>query len=501
MHALSLEITGLSRSFGALRALDDVSLSVRPGTVHALLGGNGAGKTTLVNCVMGLLKADAGAMLLDGAPFNPSGPRDAQARGIGMVHQHFTLAPALTGAENLVAARSGGPAVLNWRAETAALEKFMARMPFRAQLARPAGALATGERQKLEILKLLYLGQRLLILDEPTSALTPDEADDILGHLRAMARRGEISVLMITHKLREAAAYCDDVTILRRGARIGGGRAGDFSAQALAAMMTGDFPARPAAARAPPLERPVLEISGLHVEGDGGRDSVGGLDLTVNAGEILGIAGVAGNGQGALIAALCGQRCPGAGEMRVHGELFVPGRAAFKRLKIFILPGDAPKNAAAADMSVAENLALRSFDTPPLSRLRWALSLKALRARAQELIAGWKIQTPSPQTPLRHLSGGTAQRVALARELSEDADLLILAGPCAGLDIAAAAEARAAILAQRGRGAAVLLVSEDLDEILELCDRVAVMSEGKIIHLTTAAAADRAALGRAMAGR
>jgi ABC-type uncharacterized transport system ATPase subunit len=233
----SLETIGMTKVFGSLVALDDVSINVPAGSFHALLGENGAGKSTLVKCIMGFYVPDRGTLLLDGQEAQVRNPRDAQALGVGMVYQHFTLVPSLTAAENLVASRADAPAVINWRKERRALESFLDRMPFRVPLDRPVSSLAAGEKQKLEILKLLYLNQRFLILDEPTSVLTPGEADEILGLLRDMAHRGEITVAMISHKFREVEAFCDDVSVLRRGVKVGGGKVGVLSTREMAAMM------------------------------------------------------------------------------------------------------------------------------------------------------------------------------------------------------------------------------------------------------------------------
>ena len=248
-RAPSLETIGMSKSFGALRALQDVSIQVPAGSFHALLGENGAGKSTLVKCIMGFYIPDKGQLMLDGSEAAVRNPRDAQALGVGMVYQHFTLVPALTAAENLVVSRADAPSFIDWRKERKSLESFLDRMPFRVPLGKPVSGMAAGEKQKLEILKLLYLDQRFLILDEPTSVLTPGEADEILGLLRDMAHRGEITVAMISHKFREVEAFCDDFTVLRRGARVGGGKVGAVSTREMAAMMIGDAVVRPSAAR------------------------------------------------------------------------------------------------------------------------------------------------------------------------------------------------------------------------------------------------------------
>jgi len=502
VRAPSLETIGMSKSFGALKALQDVSIQAPAGSFHALLGENGAGKSTLVKCIMGFYKPDRGQLLIDGTEATVRNPRDAQALGVGMVYQHFTLVPALTAAENLVASRADAPAVIDWRKERKALEAFLDTMPFRVPLKKPVSAMAAGEKQKLEILKLLYLNQRFLILDEPTSVLTPGEADEILGLLRDMAHRGEITVAMISHKFREVEAFCDDFTVLRRGARVGGGKVGAVSTRDMAAMMIGDAVVRPSAARSAtrPEGGATLEIAGLFAESDEGRDAVNGFDIKVRPGEIVGVAGVSGNGQSELVEALSGQRPIKLGQVLIRDVNFEPTRDHYDRFKVFGLPEEPLKNASVPTMSVAENMAFRRFDKAPMSRLGFWLSREPMRATARDLISRYNVKTPSTETQIRDLSGGNVQRAVLARELSGDVDVLIVANPCFGLDFASVADIRAQIMEQRNRGAAVLLVSGDPDAVLELSDRIAVMSGGKVAYLTEAAGADRTTIGRYMAG-
>ncbi len=499
MSALKLDAVSMTKRFGAFTALDDVSLTVAPGSVHALLGENGAGKSTIVKCVMGYYAPTAGQVMVDDREVAIANPRDAHALGIGMVYQHFTLVPSLTAAENLVLSRGEIPQVIDWRSERKALAAFMERMPFQVPLEREAGSLAAGEKQKLEILKQLYLDRRFLILDEPTSVLTPDEADEVLGFLRDLARAGKISILLITHKFREVMAFADTVSVLRRGRKVGGGAVADLDPQAMAAMMVGaERIAEPAQREARDAGEMRLEVEGLAADNDAGRPAVRGVSLVVRAGEILGIAGVSGNGQSELVQVLAGQRS-GAGTVRVHGEDYEPTRERMHALKIFSLPEEPLRNACAPTMSVSENLALRRFDLPPMAKGVW-LNRGAMRDRARDLIARYGIKTRSPEQPIATLSGGNVQRMVLARELSEQINVLIVANPCFGLDFAAVAEIRSQIMAARNRGAAVLLVSEDLDELLELADRIAVMSEGKLVYEIPIASADVATIGRHMAG-
>ena len=500
-RAIGLETVGIGKIFGPLVALDNVSIKVPAGSFHALLGENGAGKSTLVKCIMGFYQPDSGQVLVNGHEIAVKNPREARAAGIGMVYQHFTLVPSLTGAENLVISRLDVPAVIDWTAEHKRLDAFLGTMPFRVPLDVPVSQLAAGEKQKLEILKQLYLDQRFLILDEPTSVLTPGEADEMLGLVRGMTERGEITVLMISHKFREVTAFADDVTVLRRGRLAGQGRVADLTPDAMARMMIGDTAIRARAERKVQSQQPVvLELAALFADDDEGLPAIEAVNLKVHAGEIVGIAGVSGNGQSELVEVLSGQRELRDGRIFIHNVGFEPTREAMARLKVFGLPEEPLKNATVPTMTVAENIAFRSFDRPPMASLGWWLKPGPIREKARELIARYRVKTPSTETPIANLSGGNVQRAVLARELSGDVDVLIVANPCFGLDFASVAEIRAQIMEQRNNGAAVLLVSEDLDEVLELSDRVAVMSGGTITYVAPTAETDRTTIGSHMAG-
>ncbi|WP_423065474.1 ABC transporter ATP-binding protein [Devosia sp. CN2-171] len=500
-RAPSLEAIGMTKIFGALRALDDVSIKVEAGSFHALLGENGAGKSTLVKCIMGFYSADKGTVLLDGQEVSIKTPRDARANGIGMVYQHFTLVPSLTAAENLVISRADAPSVIDWGRERKALATFMDEMPFRVPLDTQVSQLSAGEKQKLEILKLLYLDQRFMILDEPTSVLTPGEADEMLGLLGGMADRKEITVLMISHKFREVKAFCDHFTVLRRGRYTGSGDAQAVSVPDMSAMMIGDTTIRERASRKKHNEgADRLELAAVFAEDSEGADVVKSVNLKVKAGEIVGIAGVSGNGQSQLVEVLSGQRPLSDGAIFINGEQFEPKRGSFDKYKVFGLPEEPLKNATVPKMSVAENIAFRSFDKPPVAKLGWWMSPGPMKAKARELIAKYRVKTQGPDAPIETLSGGNVQRAVLARELSGDVDVLIVANPCFGLDFASVSEIRSQIMEQRNKGAAVLLVSEDLDEILELADRVAVMSGGTINYISRIEDTDRNTIGQHMAG-
>lgn len=520
MHALELEILGAGKSFGSFRALDEVSLKIRAGTIHALLGENGAGKSTLVKGLVGYSPLDQGSVMADRREVDIRGARTPSQLGIGMVYQHFTLAPSLNVAENLLLARGDLPWRIRWGSERAALEEFMARMPFRLALDRAVSSLSAGEKQKLEILKQLYLRRRFLILDEPTSVLTPQEADEVLGLMHALTRQQELTVLMITHKFHEVSAYADDVTVLRKGRLVGSARVADTSPDELAHWMMGHARQEKAQVARPavPAQAPVgLEVRDLTVNNDRGVAAVRALSLQVRQGEIVGLAGISGNGQKELVEALLGQRRHLQGEIHVAGAPYAATRAEMRRLRVFALPEEPLRNACIPGMSVAENMALRNFDVAPFKRGGWRIDRAAMKRQAQSLISAFNVKPPLPERAIGTLSGGNVQRAVLARELGEHAaagdahhgdnatapNVLIVANPVFGLDFASVADIHARLLQARARGAAVLLVSEDLDELLELSDRILVMTEGRIVHVAQDVAtqgADRAALGRWMAG-
>lgn len=501
MNPPMLEITNLTKRFGTLTALDSVSMMLRSGTFHALLGENGAGKSTLVKCVMGFYTPTSGEIKVDGRVCAIASPRDAQQYGIGMVYQHFTSIPAMTVAENLILSRSSGALIIDWKTELSHLKTFMATAPFKLPLNSIVGQLAAGEKQKLEILKQLYLQSKILILDEPTSVLTPQEADEILGLVRQEVTAGHLSVLLISHKMREVTAFVDEITVLRRGKLSGQGKVSELSVPDITAMMMGDR-------RVPkPVEKVqgerskiVLEVQNLHVDKDNGLPAVLGVDLRVHTHEIVGIAGVAGHGQRELIEALAGARPITEGKVIVNGKRYHATRAEMFQHGIFVLPEEPLKNACVPHMSVEENLALRTFDREPQSKKGW-LIFRAIRAAAQELIAAFKIKTPSPETPVRNLSSGNVQRTVLARELSaQHIQLFMTANPCFGLDFAAVEDIHSQILEARNRGVAVLLVSEDLDELLKLSDRILVMSGGKFVYEKAIEHVEFAEIGRRMTG-
>jgi ABC-type uncharacterized transport system ATPase subunit len=512
--ALALETYQLTKRFGSFTAMDHVTMKVEPGTVHALLGENGAGKSTLVKCVAGFQRAEEGSILIDGREQDIANPVVARALGIGMVYQHFTLAPGMTVAENLLLAADRVPHLIDWTAKRAELTAFLATTPFSLDLDACPSELAAGEKQKLELLKQLYLKPRLLILDEPTSVLTPQEADEVLGHVREFAKSGQCTVIIITHKFREVMAYADHVTVLRRGKAVHHCAVTDTTPALLAQAMMGEMASAPESSeKNVPLAlvesaqtatnlvatTPALRVDSLTALGDRGTLALHGVSFAVQPGEILGVAGVSGNGQRELVEALVGQRVRLSGQVQVMGQPYTATRTQNRSLKVRSLPEEPLRNACVGDLSVAENMALRDFDQTPLMRggiLRFA----AWRTRAKAWIAEYGIKTQGAGAPIRSLSGGNVQRAVLARELAGDINVLIAANPVFGLDFAAVREIHTRLRQVRGKGAGVLLISEDLDELLELSDRIVVMSEGKVVFEVSAKDADRKVLGAHMGG-
>jgi general nucleoside transport system ATP-binding protein len=514
MNALRLETFELTKRFGALTALDRVSFKVQPGTVHALLGENGAGKSTLVKCIAGFQVAEAGSVVIDERERAIPNPITARALGIGMVYQHFTSAPGMSVAENILLAGNQIPQVIRWREQRTQLQRFIESTPFRLNLDACPSELAAGEKQKLELLKQLYLKPRLLILDEPTSVLTPQEADDVLGHVRDIAHRGECTVLLITHKFREVEAYADHVTVLRRGAMVFDADVADVGRTQLAEAMMGSKQGQGASEdqsvvrsvlRARPAPRslqsdiPALQIQNLNVHGDRGVLAVNGLSLSLYSGEILGIAGVSGNGQRELVEAITGQRKKHTGTVLVAGKPYHASRAENRLRRVRCLSEEPLRSACVAEMTVAENMALRDFDEPPLC-VGGMLRPAGWRSRARQWIADYGIKTQGEIAPMKSLSGGNVQRAVLARELAGAIKVLIAANAVFGLDFAAVQEIHTRLRQVRDAGAGVLLISEDLDELLELSDRILVISEGRLVYETTAASADRNLLGTHMGG-
>ncbi|MCP1673519.1 simple sugar transport system ATP-binding protein [Natronocella acetinitrilica] len=499
--APSVSVWKLGKRFGELQALDDVSLEFDSGCFHAILGENGAGKSTLVKCMLGFYTPTTGSVSVNRKEREIRTPREAHQAGLGMVYQHFTLVPSMTVAENLVLGLDPVPAFVSWRQQREAMAAFIEKTPFNIDIDRQVSTLAAGEKQKLEIIKQLYLGRRFIVLDEPTSVLTPAEADQILGLMRELTDSGVISVVLITHKLREVQRFAREVSVLRGGRYVGGGAVADYSMDALAELMVGRDRIPEAAPRTGAQRGGVvLSIRDLAVDSDRGVPAVRDVSLDVRAGEILGVAGVSGNGQRELVETLAGQRPRVSGEIMLNGESFRPRRQFLRKHGVYLLSEEPLHNSAVKTMSVADNLALRNFDEPELTTGGgYFVRRGAIRRQAERLIDDYGIRTQGAEARLDTLSGGNVQRTVLARELSGNVSLLIAQNPCFGLDLAAVAEIRNRIVAARNKGASVLLISEDLDEILELSDRIVVMFDGAVAYETDRETADVRTIGRYMA--
>jgi simple sugar transport system ATP-binding protein len=495
-----LDITGLSKSFGAVHANRDVTMHVDRGEIVALLGENGAGKSTLVRQIFGLITPDTGTIAVKGDLARIRDPKDAIARGIGMVHQHFQLVPVMTVAENMAL---GHETTHGLRLDLGAARDMVRDLAARHGLAvDPDTAvedLPVGTQQRVEILKALSRRVDLLILDEPTAVLTPQETDELLGVMRELAAGGT-SIVFITHKLREVLAVADRVYVLRQGAVVGEVQAAETDARQLATLMVGrevvlrvDKP--PATAGAT-----VLEVEDLHALDDRGLTAVDGFSLTVRSGEIVGVAGVEGNGQRELVECIAGMRPSVSGRIRLADEDITRADPHQTHLAgLGHIPEDREKHGLVGGHSIADNLVLNRFDEEPFA-VRGVRQPAAVRENAEGLREEFDIRTPDVDTPAGALSGGNKQKVVVAREMSAEPRLLVAAQPTRGVDVGSIEFIHRRIVAARDAGAAVLLVSAELDEVLSLADRVAVIHSGRVVAEVDGAEADRTEIGRLMAG-
>lgn len=501
MAEFILEALNICKAFGGVAALDDVSLKLKHHSFHALLGENGAGKSTLVKCIMGYYQPDSGQLLFNNKQEVMSSPQIAAAKGIGMVYQHFTLIPNMTIAENILLSRPDVPLVIPWKTAIEELTAKMQGMPFQFDLNRYVRDLSVGEKQKVEITKQLLLDSKILILDEPTSVLTPTEADEVLGRVYALTQAGKLSVLMISHKFREVMQYADTVTVLRKGKYVGTAATCDVTTENLSDMMLGGDKVKAPPPRETLAEQPVrLQVNNLSVKDDQLLDAIKNISFSIRGGEILGIAGVSGNGQKQLVEALAGQRPKSSGDIKVAGREYLPTQERALAEGFYCLPEEPLRNACVPNMSLEDNLSLRQFNQPAFSRWGWLLNRKAIRTHAVKKIAEYAVRTQGPGQMIKGLSGGNVQRVVLARELAANVNILVVANPCFGLDFKAVADIRGRILMARNQGAAVLLLSEDLDEVLALSDRLYVISGGQLLYETTPQQADLTTIGQYMAG-
>ena len=493
------ELRGITKRFGPVLAVDGVDLVLRRGSVHAVVGENGAGKSTLMSVLYGLHRPDAGAVLRDGREVRLDSPLDAIAAGLGMVHQHFRLFGSLTVAENVVyRAEPGRGGVLDRRAAVRRVAELSERFGLDVDPRARVDSLPLGVRQRVEILKALHREAQVLVLDEPTAVLTPGEVDSLFAVVRTMAAAGT-TVALVTHKVREVLEVSDEVTVLRDGAVTARLRTPETTAEEVVEAMIGRGLVPAVNPRDRVTGEPVLEVRDLALDAAPGTSRVRGVSLRVRPGEVVGIAGVSGNGQREVVECVVGLREPASGSVHLRGrDAAGLGVRARRALGLAYVPEDRPGVGTAAALPVADNLALGHHRRPPLSRRGW-LSQRAVRAQAGDLVQRLGVRTAGVAVPLGSLSGGNAQKVVLARELHHGAPLLVVEQPTQGVDVGAGEEIHRLLLDHRARGGAVLLVSYEVSELRALADRVLVMLDGRVTAELDAAEATDEVLGAAMA--
>ncbi|PZF77549.1 ABC transporter ATP-binding protein [Aestuariivirga litoralis] len=491
-----LEVRGLSKRYGPVLANDDISLAVAPAELHCLLGENGAGKSTLSACIYGLAVSDMGEILVDGQRLDLRSPADAIAAGIGMVHQHFVLVPRFTVLENIVVGTGSGLR-LDLAAARGRITDLCARLHLDIDLDRRVDSLSVGEMQWVEIVKSLYLGARLLILDEPTAVLTPQESERLFALIAELKGSG-IAIILITHKMNEVMRS-DRVSVLRKGRLVATLTTADTTRDALTELMVGRSVATIEARHIAASQGASLSVRGLTLSAPRGS-LIQAIDLDVAPGEILGIAGVAGNGQDELLETIAGIRAPRAGTITLRGEpMSSLGAAEVAGRGVGHVPSDRFRDGLARDFTIAENLILgqqwlRRWRKGPL------LDRAAMAANGQDAIARYAIATTGPEQPSGRLSGGNAQKVIIAREFAKAQHLLLLNQPTRGVDVGAIEFIHAEVLAKRDQGCAVILVSEELDDLFALSDRIIVMFRNEVMGEVRRGAFDKTAIGRLMAG-
>lgn len=478
--AIALRVAGVSKTFGKLKVLDAVDLELRTGEIHALLGENGAGKSTLMNVLAGIYSAEEGAIEVDGKPANISSPTASIALGIGMVHQHYRLVMPFTGRENVRLAAGAVSELTDWAAVDSRIDEVLSRIDLEVPLDQPISTLSVADRQRIEILKTLVLGARVLVLDEPTAVLTDAESEKLLALMRELAD-ADHSIIFITHKLREVMAAGDRVSTLRHGRMVMAGHPVDHvTSNELSMAMIGDQDLSAPVRTDNSLRAPLLKIAGVDVADTNGL-SVKSAELTVHEGEIVGLAGVGGNGQRELAEAILGLRSISGGSITLANADVSGATVASRRAKgMRYVPSDRGADALAPNASLADNLAATAVRTGELGRR--IVSPGKIRQFAVKLIEAFGIAgaIEGGRRPVRLLSGGNAQKVVLARELDNDAKLIIAHSPTRGLDVAACRYVHDRLIEATKRGAGVLLISEDLEEILALSDHIHVVSRGAI---------------------
>jgi ABC-type uncharacterized transport system ATPase subunit len=499
-HAPALEMRGITKRYPGVVANDSIDLDVHPGEIHALLGENGAGKSTLMNILYGLARPDEGEILLDGTAVTIAGPSDAIARGINMVHQHFMLVPVLTVAENILLGEEtmAGRLFLDRKEARRRIIELGKRFGFEVDPDVRVGSLSVGWQQRVEILKALYRDAKILVLDEPTAVLTPQETDEIFAVLRRLADAGH-SIIFISHKLYEVLAVADRITVIRRGKVVGERRPAETSEEDLAQLMVGRAVELTIQRRDHDIGAPTLRVESLHVKDDRGSEVVHDVSLEVSAGEIFGIAGVAGNGQDELVEALTGLRKPTSGRVLL-GDRDITGASPreLHDAHMAYVPADRHRFGLVLRFPLTDNLVLNDYYHKPFAR-GMVRDDRAIDAAANALIDQYDIRTPSEDVQAGTLSGGNQQKVVVAREFSRDLRALVLDQCTRGLDVGSIEFIHRQVFAKRDAGSAILLVSAELDEVLELSDRIGVIYRGRLVAVLDGKTADRNQVGLLMA--
>ena len=498
----AVEMTGITKRFAGVVANDKVDFAVRSGEVHALLGENGAGKSTLMSILAGLYHPDEGNISLHGQPVRLHSPRDAIAHGIGMVYQHFMLVESLTVAENAMLGQKGRGLGLDTSSVERELEVLSQRYNLRIDPRARIWQLSVGEQQRVEILRLLYRGAKILVFDEPTAVLTPQEAEGLVGTLRQMAREG-FSIIFISHKLGEVLAVADTVTVLRRGRVVGTVKAANSDKASLARLMVGRdiaLESSHSTSHNGSEGRKVLEVRHLSALGNRGLPALNDVDIDIHEGEILGIAGVAGNGQRELAEVITGLRPPTSGRVAIDGkDMTGSSPAQVVDAGVAHVPEDRLGTGLIPSLGLSDNVILKNYRIPPIARGPFIVG-QAAAAFTDRLVEEYSVTAPGRTHKTGLLSGGNQQKLLLARELSGQPRLIVAVHPTRGVDIGATELIHGLLSAQRARGAAVLLISEDLDELMALSDTISVLYEGRIMGTVKAQDADIEHLGMMMAG-
>ncbi|MDO4681008.1 MAG: ABC transporter ATP-binding protein [Aerococcus sp.] len=496
----AIEMQGISKRFGNKYANKNIDLAVKKGEIHALLGENGAGKSTLMNILSGLLAPTTGTIHINGKPVSMKSAQEAQALGIGMVHQHFMLIDDFTVTENIMLGSEmtkGG--LLDRQSSSEMITKLSEQYHLQVDPKLKVRDISVGMQQRAEILKVLYRGADILILDEPTAVLTPQEINELMQTLRHLADDGK-TILLITHKLKEIKAVADRCTIIRAGEKIQTVNVSETDEGELARLMVGRpvdlHVAKPTGTKT----HPILEVKDLVVHDSRKLPAVNGVSFTLNGGEILGLAGVDGNGQGHLIETIAGMRTPESGSITINGkDISYCNPKQVLDEGIGYIPEDRQKEGLTLPLSVAENLVLKTYNKAPYSEKGW-LHPGAIKEHAMEMIKNYDIRGAEPETPAASLSGGNQQKVIFARELSLNPEVLIAAQPTRGLDVGAVEGVYHELVNERNKGRAILLMSLELDEILALSDRIAVISRGKLSAIVDPKTTNEEELGLLMAG-